>query len=72
MAVPGADLHGEETVGQSELFCDRNSAANTLFALSSAPACLPPLALLALYLQNLMGSPILTAGLVIAPRGSYL
>ena len=51
------------------LFRDRNFAAGMLFVFIIGVSFFAPLALLPLYLQNLMGYPILTAGLVMAPRG---
>jgi MFS transporter, DHA2 family, multidrug resistance protein len=52
-----------------KLFRDRNFAAGMLFVFIIGVGFFAPLALLPLYLQNLMGYPILTAGLVMAPRG---
>ena len=52
-----------------KLFCDRNFAAGMLFVFLVGAVFFAPLALLPLYLQDLMGYPILTAGLVMAPRG---
>ncbi len=52
-----------------KLFCDRNFAAGMLFVFLVGVTFFAPLALLPLYLQDLMGYPILTAGLVMAPRG---
>ena len=52
-----------------KLFCDRNFAAGMIFVFLVGVVFFAPLALLPLYLQDLMGYPILTAGLVMAPRG---
>jgi DHA2 family multidrug resistance protein len=51
------------------LFRDRNFTAGTLFGFIIGLTYFAPLALLPLYLQNLMGYPILTAGFALAPRG---
>ena len=51
------------------LFRDRNFAAGTLFGFIVGLTYFAPLALLPLYLQDLMGYPILTAGFALAPRG---
>jgi DHA2 family multidrug resistance protein len=51
------------------LFRDRNFAAGMLFVFIVGVTFFAPLALLPLYLQNLMGYPILTAGVAMAPRG---
>ena len=51
------------------LFRDRNFAAGMLFVFIIGVTYFAPLALLPLYLQNLMGYPILTAGFALAPRG---
>jgi DHA2 family multidrug resistance protein len=51
------------------LFCDRNFAAGMVTVFLVGVTFFAPLALLPLYLQDLMGYPILTAGLVMAPRG---
>jgi DHA2 family multidrug resistance protein len=52
-----------------KLFCDRNFSAGMLFVFVIGASFLAPLALLPLYLQDLMGYPVLTAGLVMVPRG---
>ncbi|HTV45555.1 MAG TPA: DHA2 family efflux MFS transporter permease subunit [Stellaceae bacterium] len=54
---------------QPQLFRDRNFAAGTLFVFIIGISFFAPLALLPLYLQELMGYPILTAGFALAPRG---
>ncbi len=51
------------------LFRDRNFAAGTLFIAIVGISYLASLALLTPYLQNLMNYPIVTAGLVMGPRG---
>jgi MFS transporter, DHA2 family, multidrug resistance protein len=51
------------------LFRDRNFAAGTLFIFIVGVTYLASLALLTPYLQNLMNYPIVTAGLVLGPRG---
>src|SRR4029077_1879724 len=51
------------------LFRDRNFAAGTLFISILGVTYLASLALLTPYLQNLMNYPIVTAGLVLGPRG---
>jgi DHA2 family multidrug resistance protein len=51
------------------LFRDRNFTAGTLFIFIVGVTYLASLALLTPYLQNLMNYPIVTAGLVLGPRG---
>jgi len=51
------------------LFRDRNLAVGLFFIFILGVILLATLALLPPYLQNLMGYPVLTAGLVLAPRG---
>ena len=51
------------------LFCDRNFSAGMIFVFLIGVSFFAPLALLPLYLQDLMGYPILTAGIIMAPRG---
>ncbi len=51
------------------LFRDRNFAAGTLFIFIVGVTYLASLALLTPYLQSLMNYPIVTAGLVMGPRG---
>src|SRR5256885_3397733 len=51
------------------LFRDRNFAAGTLFIAIVGISYLASLALLTPYLQRLMNYPIVTAGLVMGPRG---
>ncbi len=51
------------------LFADRNFTAGSLFGMSLGTTYYASLALQPPYLQNLMNYPVLTAGLVIGPRG---
>ncbi|MDE2515676.1 MAG: DHA2 family efflux MFS transporter permease subunit [Rhodospirillales bacterium] len=51
------------------LFRDRNFAAGTAFGFIVGLTYFAPLALLPLFLQNVMNYPILTAGFALAPRG---
>ena len=51
------------------LFDDRNFAAGLVFIFVVGIILLATLALLPPFLQNLMGYPVLTAGMVLAPRG---
>ncbi|HEY3919830.1 MAG TPA: DHA2 family efflux MFS transporter permease subunit [Stellaceae bacterium] len=51
------------------LFADRNFTAGSLFGLSLGITYYASLALQPPYLQDLMNYPVLTAGLVIGPRG---
>ena len=51
------------------LFRDRNFSAGVLFIGVVGMTYLASLALLTPYLQNLMGYPIVTAGIVLGPRG---
>ena len=51
------------------LFVDRNFSAGLVFIFLVGIILLATLALLTPYLQNLMGYPVLTAGMVLAPRG---
>ena len=51
------------------LFRDRNFAAGTIFIFIVGATYLASLALLPPYLQSLMNYPIVTAGLVLGPRG---
>ena len=59
----------EEPFVRPALFRDRNFAAGTLFIGIVAISYLSSLALLTPYLQRLMNYPIVTAGLVMGPRG---
>jgi MFS transporter, DHA2 family, multidrug resistance protein len=52
-----------------KLFFDRNFSAGMLFVFIVGVVFFAPLALLPLYLQDLMGYPIITAGFAMAPRG---
>lgn len=51
------------------LFTDRNFAVGLLLMLVMGMMLLATLALLPPFLQNLLGYPVITAGLVLAPRG---
>jgi DHA2 family multidrug resistance protein len=51
------------------LFRDRNLAVGTLFMFVVGIVLLATIALLPPFLQNLMGYPVVTTGLVLAPRG---
>ena len=51
------------------MFLDRNFSAGLVFIFLIGIILLATLALLTPYLQNLMGYPVLTAGMVLAPRG---
>ncbi len=51
------------------LFTDRNFTTGLVFIFAVGIVLLATLALLTPYLQNLMGYPVLTAGIVLAPRG---
>ncbi len=52
-----------------KMFKDRNFSIGLLFIFMVGIILLATLALLTPYLQNLMGYPVITAGLVLAPRG---
>jgi DHA2 family multidrug resistance protein len=52
-----------------QIFKDRNLATGLVFIFIVGIVLLATLALLTPYLQNLMGYPVLTAGMVLAPRG---
>jgi MFS transporter, DHA2 family, multidrug resistance protein len=51
------------------IFRDRNFSVGLMFIFVVGIILLATLALLTPYLQNLMGYPVLTAGLILAPRG---
>src|SRR5215212_5994721 len=51
------------------IFRDRNLSIGLLFIFMVGIILLATLALLTPYLQNLMGYPVITAGMVLAPRG---
>jgi DHA2 family multidrug resistance protein len=59
----------DEPFVRPALFRDRNFAAGTLFIAIVGISYLASLALLTPYLQRLMNYPIVTAGLVMGPRG---
>jgi DHA2 family multidrug resistance protein len=52
-----------------QMFSDRNFSVGLLFIFMVGVILLATLALLTPYLQNLMGYPVITAGVVLAPRG---
>ena len=62
-------LHGEQPFIDPHLFKDRNFTIGLCFIFVVGIILLASLALLPPFLQNLMGYPVLTAGLVLAPRG---
>ncbi len=51
------------------MFRDRNLSAGLVFMFAIGIILLATMALITPYLQNLMGYPVLTAGLVLGPRG---
>src|SRR4029453_2040196 len=51
------------------MFRDRNFAVGLIFIFMVGIILLATLALLTPYLQNVMGYPVMTAGIVLAPRG---
>ncbi|MEO8558788.1 MAG: DHA2 family efflux MFS transporter permease subunit [Rhodospirillales bacterium] len=52
-----------------KMFADRNFTTGVIFVFFVGIILLATLALMTPYLQSLMGYPVLTAGLVLAPRG---
>jgi len=52
-----------------KMFKDRNFTIGLIFIFTVGIILLATLALLTPYLQNLMGYPVITAGLILAPRG---
>jgi DHA2 family multidrug resistance protein len=62
-------LTAEQPFIDPRIFRDRNFAVGLMFIFVVGIILLATLALLTPYLQNLMGYPVLTAGLVLAPRG---
>ena len=59
----------DEPFVRPALFCDRNFTAGMIFIFIVGVTYLASLALITPYLQNLMNYPIVTAGLVLGPRG---
>ena len=59
----------DEPFVRPALFRDRNFAAGTIFIFVVGATYLASLALIPPYLQSLMNYPIVTAGLVLGPRG---
>jgi MFS transporter, DHA2 family, multidrug resistance protein len=62
-------LTANEPFVRPALFRDRNFAAGMAFIFVIGVTYLASLALITPYLQNLMNYPIVTAGLVLGPRG---
>ena len=62
-------LTAERPFVNPRLFADRNFSAGLGFIFVVGIILLATLALLTPFLQNLMGYPVLTAGMVLAPRG---
>ncbi len=60
---------GRETFLHKGLFTDRNFTASLLFIFVIGIVLLATMALLPPMLQNLFGYPVITVGLVLAPRG---
>ncbi|MBP1850349.1 DHA2 family efflux MFS transporter permease subunit [Rhizobium halophytocola] len=59
----------EKTFINPRLFLDRNFAVSMLFIFVIGVTYLASLALMTPYLQSLMGYPVITAGIVMGPRG---
>src|SRR3954471_17214473 len=62
-------LTAEKPFIDPRILRDRNFAVGLMFIFVVGIILLATLALLTPYLQNLMGYPVLTAGLILAPRG---
>src|SRR6185369_487143 len=62
-------LTAEKSFVNPKLFLDRNFSVSTLFFLDIGITYLASLALMTPYLQTLMGYPVITAGIVMGPRG---
>jgi MFS transporter, DHA2 family, multidrug resistance protein len=62
-------LTAEQSFVNPRLFLDRNFAVSMMFIFVVGVVLLASLALLTPYLQTLMGYPVITAGLVMGPRG---
>ena len=70
LPVHRADLHGEAAVHRSARSSrTATSRSASLFIFVVGIILLASLALITPYLQNLMGYPVITAGMVLAPRG---
>jgi DHA2 family multidrug resistance protein len=54
---------------EAGLFANRNFVAGLVFNFMAAAVMITSLALLPVFLQNLMGIPVITAGFLMAPRG---
>lgn len=62
-------LTSDQSFVNPRLFLDRNFAVSMMFIFVVGVVLLASLALLTPYLQTLMGYPVITAGLVMGPRG---
>ena len=69
LPVPRPHLHRRATVPRSAPVPRPQFSAGLVFIFLVGIMLLATLALLPPYLQNLMGYPVLTAGMVLAPRG---
>ena len=69
LPLPRPHLHAEQPFIDPRMFQDRNFTVGIIFIFMVGIILLATLALLTPYLQNLMGYPVITAGLVLAPRG---
>lgn len=54
---------------EPELFRDRNFVSGLIFSFFAMSTVMATMALLPMFLQNLLGIPVLTAGTLMAPRG---
>ena len=54
---------------EAKLFRDRNFVAGIIFAFFASSTMMGVMALLPVYLQNLLNIPVLTSGFLMAPRG---
>src|SRR5262249_34714750 len=59
----------ERSFVNPKMFLDRNFAVGMLFIFIVGITCLASMALMTPYLQTLMGDPVVTAGIVMGPRG---
>ncbi len=70
LSLPGAYIHGgTQSFVNPRLFLDQNFAVSMLFIFIVGVTYLASLALMTPYLQTLMGYPVVTAGIVMGPRG---
>ena len=68
--LPRPHLHGEQhSFVNPRLFLDRNFAVGMIFIFIVGVTYLASMALMTPYLQTLMGYPVVTAGIVMGPRG---